>query len=95
MTVLPHAVLEIMQRKASNTHLVAYWALSIRAALASPTKTREVQTKQESSLKQNQLQERGKRRQLVNKVYYSLFCTVISLDLLTMSCKLFIILFFS
>lgn len=63
MTVIPHAVWERMQRKPSDTHLVGYWGQSVRAAGTSPTKTRKVQTKQESSLQQNQLRERGKRRQ--------------------------------
>lgn len=77
MTVVPHAVLESMLRKPSDTHRVGYRALSVRAAGTSPTKTREVQTKQEGSLKQNQLQERGKRRELVNKVLQLLLYTVI------------------
>lgn len=42
MTVIPHAVSESMQRKPSNTHLLDYWGLSVRAAVTSPTKARKV-----------------------------------------------------
>lgn len=77
MTVIPQAVSESMQRKRSDTHLVDYWGLNVRAAVTSPTKIGKYRQSRRAASSRTSYK-RGKRRQLVSKVLQPLLYTVIS-----------------